>query len=135
MYTTTFPCHGCARHIVASGILRLVYIEPYVKSLAQNLHEDSIYVDDTGNADNRVRFEPFVGLAPRRYMELFPMTNRKEKNGEAVKWSPHTASPRLNGWVHNLSILNERRVIFQARHAVEQAEPITTSAKQQEEKA
>src|SRR5205823_8721516 len=27
MYVTTFPCHLCARHIVAAGIKRLVYIE------------------------------------------------------------------------------------------------------------
>jgi len=33
MYTTTFPCHLCARHIVSSGIRRVVYLEPYPKSL------------------------------------------------------------------------------------------------------
>jgi deoxycytidylate deaminase len=29
LYTTTFPCHNCTRHIVAAGIRRVVYIEPY----------------------------------------------------------------------------------------------------------
>jgi hypothetical protein len=66
-------------------------------------------------------------------MELFPMTNRKEKNGKAVKWSPHTAAPRLNGWVHNLSILNEHRLVFLTKQAVQQAEPVNTSPEQQEE--
>ncbi|MDN3612645.1 hypothetical protein QWZ16_23945 [Vibrio ostreicida] len=26
-----FPCHNCAKHIVASGIKRVVYVEPYPK--------------------------------------------------------------------------------------------------------
>lgn len=33
LFTTTFPCHGCAKHIVDAGIERVVYIEPYPKSL------------------------------------------------------------------------------------------------------
>lgn len=32
MYTTTYPCHNCARHIIAAGITRVVYIEPYEKA-------------------------------------------------------------------------------------------------------
>ena len=32
LYCTTFPCHNCAKHIVASGIVRVVYVEPYPKS-------------------------------------------------------------------------------------------------------
>ena len=38
LYTTTFPCHECAKHIVAAGIRRVVYIEPYPKSQALSLH-------------------------------------------------------------------------------------------------
>jgi len=34
LYTNTYSCHNCARHIVASGIKSVVYIEPYAKSLA-----------------------------------------------------------------------------------------------------
>ena len=32
LYTTTFPCHDCAKHIIAAGITRVVYIEPYAKA-------------------------------------------------------------------------------------------------------
>ena len=39
LYCTTFPCHSCARLIVASGIHKVVYIEAYIKSLAIDLHE------------------------------------------------------------------------------------------------
>jgi deoxycytidylate deaminase len=45
LYCTTFPCHICAKHIVASGVSRVVYLEPYPKSLAQELHADAISVD------------------------------------------------------------------------------------------
>jgi deoxycytidylate deaminase len=37
LYTTTFPCHICARHIIASGVGRVVYIEPYPKSATKDL--------------------------------------------------------------------------------------------------
>jgi cytidine deaminase len=39
---TTFPCHVCARHLVDAGIPRVVYNEPYPKSMARFLHVDSI---------------------------------------------------------------------------------------------
>ena len=45
LYCTTFPCHICAKHIVASGIERVVYLEPYPKSYAAELHGDFIEVD------------------------------------------------------------------------------------------
>ena len=31
LYCTTFPCHNCAKHIVAAGIERVFYVEPYPK--------------------------------------------------------------------------------------------------------
>jgi deoxycytidylate deaminase len=42
LYCTTFPCHNCAKHIVAAGIKRVVYVEPYPKSKAEKLHSDSL---------------------------------------------------------------------------------------------
>ena len=42
IYTTTFPCHNCTRHIIAAGIKKVVYIEPYAKSKAFSLHQDAI---------------------------------------------------------------------------------------------
>ena len=44
LYTTTFPCHHCARHILAAGIARVVFISPYAKSLALSLHSDALVV-------------------------------------------------------------------------------------------
>ena len=44
IYSTTFPCHNCAKHIVTSGIERVVFVEPYPKSKALELHDDSIEI-------------------------------------------------------------------------------------------
>ena len=58
LHCTTFPCHICARHIIGSGIARVVYIEPYQKSRAKELYPDSISVDgDMGTRENTLRSE------------------------------------------------------------------------------
>lgn len=86
MYVTTFPCHMCAKHIVASGIEEVVFLEPYPKSLASRLHQDSITFEnaDRGLYSNfgSVRFTHFFGITPRRYRELFERAKRKNKNGD-----------------------------------------------------
>ncbi len=101
LYTTTFPCHVCARHIVSAGIARVVYNEPYPKSLAGSLHLDSIAIDDDEDRDTRGRthFVPFVGLAPHLYVKLFRMEGqgwRKDENSEIVNWTKAQARPRLS---------------------------------------
>jgi deoxycytidylate deaminase len=90
LYTTTFPCHNCAKHIVAAGIKKVIYIEPYPKSYAAVLHSDSIESVGAGGADKtqKVQFEPFVGIGPRRFVDLFSMSlgnGRKLKRKEAGK--------------------------------------------------
>jgi deoxycytidylate deaminase len=95
LYTTTFPCHNCARHIVAAGIRRVVYIEPYAKSLASRFHEDSIAVE-VDATQHQVAFQPFVGIAPRIYTSLFTAPERKLKDGSGrkVTWIGTAAQPR-----------------------------------------
>ncbi|MBF4218320.1 deaminase, partial [Vibrio anguillarum] len=61
LYSTTYPCHNCARHIVAAGILRVVYIEPYEKSLALKLHDDAL---TDANGTHKVVLVPFEGVSP-----------------------------------------------------------------------
>ncbi len=85
IYTTTFPCHNCARHIVAAGIERAVYIEPYDKSLVLDLHDDAVSKD---YGEGKVVFEAFEGISPRRYQKFFfPLTDRKDSDGMAVKYT------------------------------------------------
>jgi deoxycytidylate deaminase len=93
IYVTTFPCHNCAKHIIASGIVRTVFIEPYPKSKALSLHNDSVILDDKSN--DRVSFEHFVGISPRRYRDIFEKSSRRGGDGKIAEWYEGEPSPRL----------------------------------------
>ncbi len=96
LFSTTFPCHMCARHIVASGIKRVVYIEPYPKSKAKQLHQDSISVDPITPSTDHVDFEPFVGISPRQYQDIFNATeDRKDSSGKIINWREIYGKPRF----------------------------------------
>ncbi|MGI2258641.1 anti-phage dCTP deaminase [Shewanella sp. GXUN23E] len=83
LYATTYPCHNCARHIVAAGIHKVVYIEPYEKSLAIKLHQDAI-TDISEN--NKVIFNPFEGVSPDMFERFFKsLSNRKDEEGKAIR--------------------------------------------------
>lgn len=87
LYTTTFPCHSCARHIVAAGISRVFYVEPYEKSLAKELHSDSIAFEvepTTEGVPKKVEFLHFEGVAPRQFHNMFKAQGRKDANGKFV---------------------------------------------------
>lgn len=93
LFVTTFPCHYCARHIVSAGIDEVQYIEPYPKSKALKLHNDSVQIVaedwvlpssarvanqpplDSGRKVSptppKVLFRPFSGVAPRLYRRAF----------------------------------------------------------------
>jgi len=92
LYCTTFPCHICAKHIVASGIKRVVYLEPYPKSYVRQLHSDSIQVEERSDAD-KASFQPFIGISPFRYRDLFEKGRRKDGFGEAKKWNSEPRKP------------------------------------------
>ena len=81
LFSTTFPCHHCARHIVSSGIRKVYYIEPYEKSLAIKLHSDAIELNSTDGSDDskKVIFSHFEGVAPKQYLNLFSCNNRKKE--------------------------------------------------------
>lgn len=105
LYTTTFPCHNCARHIVASGIMKVFYIEPYEKSLAKDLHEDAIAFEIEESKDakpRRVEFLHFEGVAPRQFHNMFRAEGRKNGLGKFVSIRPqdaHKAIPEyLDGY-------------------------------------
>lgn len=115
MYVTTFPCHHCARHIVAAGIRRVVYIYPYAKSLAGMLHGDAIEVQP-GREVDKVAFEPFLGVAPRGYSNFFTMPVRKEDGRRVAPLDPDR-TPRLieeertGVWNVNAYIQRERYAV------------------------
>jgi cytidine deaminase len=84
LYTTTFPCHNCARHIIGAGILRIVFIEPYAKSRAVDLHDDALTAGSPSSPKGKIRFDAFVGVAPRRYLEMFDAAAR-ERMGHVAR--------------------------------------------------
>ncbi|MFC1757142.1 anti-phage dCTP deaminase [Planctomycetota bacterium] len=104
VYCTTFPCHNCAKHIVAAGIDRVTYIEPYAKSKALEFHKESISSAMKLECDeNRVLFQPFVGIGPRRFFDLFSMNlgssydivRKDRQSGRKVEWSIQNARLRV----------------------------------------
>lgn len=86
LFSTTYPCHSCARHIVAAGLGTVIYLEPYAKSLAIDLHQDSIADNETPKkSEGRVRFKPYEGVAPRLYRRVYQkMIDLKDKDGKLV---------------------------------------------------
>lgn len=88
MYVTVFPCHNCARHLVAAGVKAVFYIEPYVKSLAFELHSDSISPegpDDSAAGATQMVIAPFTGVGPRMYDDYFvKRTDLKTAGGRYV---------------------------------------------------
>lgn len=100
LYVTTFPCHECARNILSTGITKVQYVEPYGKSLAGRLYANEIRIFgetlgmDKSDIDVKIDFEPFCGISPKRFDELFSYVNRKvglsdnasSSAGEAKQW-------------------------------------------------
>ncbi len=106
LYTTTFPCHNCAKHIIAAGIKRVVYVEPYPKSKALDFHNDSAclgFVTVNREENNKVIFEPFVGVGPRRFFDLFsmkqgsgyPIRRKNKTTGKTLQWEAKDGKMRV----------------------------------------
>lgn len=113
LYSTTFPCHMCARHIISSGIARVVYIEPYPKSRVRELYEDSVVVDSEHFIPGKVNFQPFVGISPLRYQEFFEkVSKRKEKSGAVVEWDKGNANPRVQRLIYTYVELEKKVIEF-----------------------
>lgn len=91
MYTTTYPCHNCARHIVAAGIASVIYIEPYRKSLAIALHNDAISEDPDDK--KRVVFRQYDGISPHHYLTLFKAATDRKVGGKFARPAANTALP------------------------------------------
>jgi deoxycytidylate deaminase len=76
IFVTTYPCHSCARHLVAAGISEVHYIEPYRKSLATRLHSDAL--TESSDERGKVQVRQYDGIAPRRFIEMFEGGTRKK---------------------------------------------------------
>lgn len=93
LYVTTYPCHNCAKHIIASGIERVVFIEPYPKSRAELLYSDAIARNRC--AGSGVLFEHFSGISPRRYRDIFEKEGKRRDGHRVYDWHSDKCMPRI----------------------------------------
>jgi deoxycytidylate deaminase len=121
LFTTTFPCHNCARHIIGAGLKEVVYREPYEKSLASELHKDAIVVDPAKASEDKVLIRRFVGVGPPRYLDLFSKPRRKNSAGDRVDWDEAEATPRLVK-TETAYLANEEEFIVEFQDAIERVE-------------
>jgi hypothetical protein len=81
----------CAKHIVAAGIDKVVFLEPYPKSLTASLHGDSVQIELADRGRHQlypsVEFTHFHGISHRRYRELFERGKRKDDQGNFSEWT------------------------------------------------
>jgi deoxycytidylate deaminase len=112
IYTTTYPCHNCARHIVAAGIKEIYYIEPYRKSLATKLHNDSITEDESNK--EKVRILMYDGVSPRRYLDFFKSTAPRKQDGKIKKHDKKVIMPKSTLSLEAIPVL-EKEVIESLR--------------------
>jgi cytidine deaminase len=112
MFVTTFPCHNCAKHIIAAGIRHVVYLEPYPKSRAEMLYKEEIEQSSMSgpSADENqkdgvllpVVFSPYAGIAPRQYQRLFSISGRGKKALLSLRdWETNKATITPQHLIHN----------------------------------
>jgi deoxycytidylate deaminase len=93
LYCTTLPCHMCTKLIVASGIMRVVFIQPYGKSLIDELFSDSVAIDERPEK-KMVIFESLKGVTPNGFKVAFQKNKkRKDSSGKALKWDALSSRP------------------------------------------
>jgi hypothetical protein len=102
-----------------------VYIHPYPKSLALRFHDDAIVIDPADETPGKVRFEPFVGVAPRRYLEWFTTPERRATDGERLPREPGIAAKTLREPVE--MPLEESEVATEICSSCEKANPLGAS--------
>lgn len=110
LYCTTFPCHNCSKHIVASGIKKVFFLEPYGKSFTEDLYPDSIDVDKKAASGGTVSFCQFIGITPNRYSEIFSKEKLKDEKGNVIEWMKDNCQPVFET-IDQVHI--EREAIFQ----------------------
>ena len=94
LYVTTFPCHSCAKHIIASGISRVVFIEPYPKSKTERLLNDFVTIND--EHEGKVHFSHFSGISPSRFLSIFEkLEKRVGSDGSILEWNRGQRRPRI----------------------------------------
>ena len=68
------------------GIDTVVFLDPYPKSLVNEMHSDAVCIEGADRGDYTkfpaVKFEHFYRITPRRYREFFERGSRKNDSGD-----------------------------------------------------
>ena len=102
-----------------------MYIRPYHKSLAEDLHPDTVAIDPANPPTDHVVFRPFVGVAPLAYLPIFEHPERrKTDDGHAVEFIASRARPKLSvGWDLSYLEREDLTIVTLKRTLREQAGP------------
>lgn len=115
LYCTTYPCHNCAKHIVGAGIKRVVFLEPYEKSLARKLHPDSIADPEQDRTSKKLLIEPFTGTSPKRFNDFFSaQASGRKSNGIFLDNDRYRVSLSPVGAI-SISEMNARLELFRRK--------------------
>lgn len=88
LFVTTYPCENCVKHILAAGISRVVYIEPYTKSRALDFFSDFVVnKGGEGLVDGKLVLSQFSGISPYSYQLIYKKSG-KRKNSDGVVVHP-----------------------------------------------
>lgn len=127
LFTTTFPCHNCTKHILAAGVREVIFLEPYPKSKAKELHSNEITIE--GEEAGKVSFASFTGITPARYRDIFMKAKRK-RDGSAVRWQHGSPAPMIDIQTPEYILLEEFVMVPVAEpdeNAVAEPGPTNTS--------
>jgi cytidine deaminase len=97
LYCTTFPCHLCTKHIIAAGLKKVVYIEPYSKSKSEELFEGLVRDKASSKDENVLKLMPFKGVCPKRYRYVFSKSKKDRMDGQCgnrvKQWNIKNSEP------------------------------------------
>ncbi len=100
LFSTTLPCHNCAKHILAAGIKKVVFVEPYPKSRTFEMHDEATTYGSEERT-SKLLFRPFIGVGPRSFISLFSLRLGsgtrlvRKRGGNVIAWDPLSKVPRL----------------------------------------
>ena len=93
LYCTTMPCHLCTKLVIAAGVKRVVYVQPYPKSLVEELYSDSVSIDKH-STNGKVSYETLKGVTPNGFRMAFRKTSKRKKaDGTIRTWNALVSTP------------------------------------------
>lgn len=108
IYVTAYPCHNCARHLVASGVRAVRFLEPYDKSLAVTLHWDSI--ENEGDGKRKMSISSYTGVGPRVYEKYFLKKGEIKNSRTGVALPPEAEASRVGVRLWSLETVEEMAI-------------------------